>query len=101
MGRGREAGHVHADLGDDPFGCGDADSRDFIQVGHRWGERRDLGVLGQLLEQVLLPALVGHQRDPGNGDSCQGVGVREAVDCTRRRSMPPEFFQCSSDSAQT
>jgi len=39
---GREAGHVHADLGDDHRGRGGTDSRDLIQAGHRRRERGDL-----------------------------------------------------------
>ena len=44
MGWGREAGHVHAALGDDDRGRGGTDSGDLIQAGHRWGERGELGV---------------------------------------------------------
>ena len=42
MGGGREAGHVHADLGDDHCCCGGTDPGDLIQAGHRISERGDL-----------------------------------------------------------
>ena len=91
MGRGREAGHVHADLGDDPFGCGDADSRDFIQVGHRWCERRDLGVhLGFDVGDVCVEGVdarehLGQQKAvvfgevPTKASSSWGIFMRIAV----------------------
>jgi hypothetical protein len=42
--RGREAGHVQADLSDDHRGRGGTDTGNLIQAGHRWGERGDLGL---------------------------------------------------------
>ena len=42
MVRGREPGHVQADLGDDDLRRGDPDAGDLIQSGHRLGERGDL-----------------------------------------------------------
>ena len=55
MRRGREAGHVHADLGDDHRGRGGSDPRDLIQAGHRVSERGQL-FLGSLLEGVDVGA---------------------------------------------
>ena len=50
MGRVREAGHVHADLGDDPF---DADSRDFIQVGLPWSDTNAIRSRSARLRRLL------------------------------------------------
>jgi hypothetical protein len=38
---GGEAGHVHADLGDDLLGAGGADAGDLIELGDLVGERGD------------------------------------------------------------
>ncbi len=55
MGRGREAGHVHADLGDDHRGGGGSDPGDLSQAGHRLRERDQL-LLGSLLHSLDVSA---------------------------------------------
>jgi hypothetical protein len=42
--RGREAGHVHPDLGDDHGGRGGTDPEDLVQAGHRVSEGGGVGL---------------------------------------------------------
>jgi len=70
VGWGREAGHVHADLGDDHRGGGGTDAGDLVQAGHRRGEREDLG--------VDLGVKVGDVRVQGV-DAGEHLGQQEAV----------------------
>jgi hypothetical protein len=99
--RGRERGHVVADLGNDHRGRGGTDAGDLVQAGHRVSERGDLGldlgvevgdvhveridvgehlgqqeavVVGEVPDERLLQLgdLGAH---PGPGHLCQDLGV--------------------------
>ena len=77
MGRGREAGHVQADLGDDHRGRGGTDPGDLIQAGHRGGERGDLGLdLGFEVGDVRVQGVDADRAGDHDRDQRRDLQVR-------------------------
>jgi hypothetical protein len=71
VGRGWEAGHVQADLGDDHCGGGGGtDAGDLVQAGHRISERGEVGLdLGVQVSDVDVQGI----------DAGEHLGQQEAV----------------------
>src|SRR5664280_617404 len=68
--RGRETGHVHADLGDDHRGRGGTDTGDLVQASHRISERGKVGLdLGVEVGDVAVEGV----------DAGEHLGQQEAV----------------------
>ena len=70
MRRGREAGHVQADLGDDHCCGGGTDTGDLVQAGHRISEGGKVGLdLGVHVSDVAVEGI----------DAGEHLGQQEAV----------------------